>query len=86
MLLMHSCILESLKMSTIKLKLKHYIATHTFHSAKVRKEFRKVNINRKKNSDWFGNENIELKQSFFHSILDEAKSESLYLFEDLPKK
>ena len=60
------------KMSTNKLKLKHYIATHTFHSAKVRKEFREVNSHRKKNSDWFGNESIELKQSFFKLLKDRA--------------
>ena len=59
-------------MSEKKLKLKHYIATHTFHSAKIRKEFREVNISRKKNSDWFGNESIELKQSFFKLLKDRA--------------
>ena len=35
-------------MSEKKPKLKHYIATHTFHSAKVRKEFREVNSHRKR--------------------------------------
>ena len=59
-------------MNKKKLKLKHYIATHTFHSAKVRKEFREVNSHRKKNSDWFGNESIELKQSFFKLLRDRA--------------
>ena len=59
-------------MSEKKPKLKHYIATHTFHSAKVRKEFREVNSHRKKNSDWFGNESIELKQSFFKLLKDRA--------------
>ena len=59
-------------MSEKKLKLKHYIATHTFHSVKVRKEFREVNSHRKKNSDWFGNESIELKQSFFKLLKDRA--------------
>ena len=59
-------------MSANKLKLKHYIATHTFHSPKVRKKFREVNIHRKKNSDWFGNESIELKQSFFRLLKDRA--------------
>lgn len=55
-------------MGSKKLKLKHFIATHTFHSAKVRKEFNEVNSHRKKNSDWFGNESIELKQSFFKKL------------------
>ncbi len=55
-------------MGSKKLKLKHFIATHTFHSAKVRKVFNEVNSHRKKNSDWFGNESIELKQSFFKML------------------
>ena len=57
-------------MSSNNLKLKHFIATHTFHSVKVRKEFREVNSHRKKNSDWFGNESIELRQRFFHLLKD----------------
>ena len=55
-----------------RLQLKDFIATHTFHSAKERKEFLEVNSHRKKNSDWFGNESIELKQSFFKLLKDRA--------------
>ena len=66
-------------MSEKKPKLKHYIATHTFHSAKVRKEFREVNSHRKKNSDWFGNESIELKQSFFKLLKDRAQSREILM-------
>ena len=50
------------------MKLKHFIATHTFHSDKVKKEYLKFVKHRKKNADWFENvpkrENAQLHQLF----------------------
>ena len=49
----------------MKHKLKHFIATHTFHSAKSKKDFFSLVKHRKTNSDWFGNETAEMKENFF---------------------
>ena len=49
----------------MKHKLKHFIATHTFHSTKSKKDFFSLVKYRKINSDWFGNETTEMKQNFF---------------------
>ena len=50
------------------MKLKHFIATHTFHSDKVKKEYFKFVKHRKKNAEWFENvpkkENAQLHQLF----------------------
>ena len=50
------------------MKLKHFIATHTFHSDKVKKEYLKFVKQRKKNADWFENvpkrEDAQLHQLF----------------------
>ena len=50
------------------MKLKHFIATHTFHSDKVKKEYLKFVKHRKKNVDWFENvpkrEDAQLLQLF----------------------
>ena len=49
----------------MKHKLKHFIATHTFHSTKSKKDFFSLVKYRKINSDWFGNETAEMKENFF---------------------
>ena len=49
----------------MKHKLKHFIATHTFHSTKSKKDFFSLVKHRKTNSDWFGNETPEMKENFF---------------------
>ena len=49
----------------MKHKLKHFIATHTFHSTKSKKDFFSLVKHRKTNSDWFGNETAEMKENFF---------------------
>ena len=49
----------------MKHKLKHFIATHTFHSTKSKKDFFSLVKYRKINSDWFGNETKEMKKNFF---------------------
>ena len=49
----------------MKHKLKHFIATHTFHSTKSKKDFFSLVKYRKINSDWFGNETTEMKENFF---------------------
>ena len=54
----------------INLKLKHYIATHTFHSSNGMKEFKSAFKHRKKNSDWFDNETPDVKKKFFNSLSD----------------
>ena len=50
------------------MKLKHFIATHTFHSDKVKKEYLKFVKHRKKNAEWFENVpkrgNAQLHQLF----------------------
>ena len=51
-------------------KLKHFVATHTFHSAKSKKDFFSLVKHRKINSDWFKNETIEMKQKFFKLLKD----------------
>ena len=53
-----------------KPKLRHFIATHTFHSSKARKDFKTAFKNRKKNSDWFDNETPHIKKTFFNSLTD----------------
>ena len=49
----------------MNLKLKHYIATHTFHSSDALKGFKSAFKHRKKNSDWFNNETVDAKKTFF---------------------
>ena len=51
-------------------KLKHFVATHTFHSTKSKKDFFSLVKHRKINSDWFKNETIEMKQKFFKLLKD----------------
>ena len=50
------------------MKLKHFIATHTFHSDKVKKVYLKFVKHRKKNAQWFENvpkrKNAQLNQLF----------------------
>lgn len=46
---------------------KNFIATHTFHSAEVRKTFFTFIKEFKKNSDWF-EETEEIKEKFFLSL------------------
>ena len=55
-------------MSEKKPKLKHYIATHTFHSSGKMKEFRGAFKHRKKNSDWFNTETPETTEFFFNTL------------------
>ena len=52
------------RMNSKKIKLRHFIATHTFHSPNAMKEFRSAFKNRKKNSDWFNTETPEVKDFF----------------------
>ena len=42
-------------MNTAKIKLKHFIATHTFNSDKAKKEYMKFVKHRKRNVEWFEN-------------------------------
>ena len=50
------------------MKLKHFIATHTFHSDKVKRNIWSLLGNEKKNADWFENvpkrEDAQLHQLF----------------------
>ena len=55
------------KMNSNKIKLKHFIATHTFHSSGKMKEFRAAFKHRKKNSDWFNTETPETTEFFFYT-------------------
>ena len=57
-------------MNSNKIKLKHFIATHTFHSSGKMKEFRAAFKHRKKNSDWFNTETPEMKEYFFNTLRD----------------
>ena len=52
------------------MKLKHFIATHTFHSSGKMKEFRGAFKDRKRNSDWFNSETPETKEYFFNTLRD----------------
>ena len=54
----------------MNLKLKHYIATHTFHSSDALKGFKSAFKHRKKNSDWFNNETVDAKKHFFRTLSD----------------
>ena len=61
------------------MKKKNFIATHTFHSTSAKKEFFTFVKDRKKNSDWWGNETEEVKEKFFkilhkRSLIDEQNS------------
>ena len=58
------------RMNLNKIKLRHFIATHTFHSPAAMKEFRSAFKNRKKNSDWFNSETPEVKDFFFNTLRD----------------
>ncbi len=55
----------------MNLKLKHYIATHTFHSSDALKGFKSAFKHRKKNSDWFNNETVDAKNNFFVPLVIE---------------
>ena len=55
-------------MNSNKIKLKHYIATHTFHSSNGMKEFKNAFKHRKKSSDWFDTETPDIKKHFFNSL------------------
>ena len=55
----------------MNLKLKHYIATHTFHSSDALKGFKSAFKHRKKNSDWFNNETVDVKNIFFVPLVIE---------------
>ena len=57
-------------MNLTEIKLKHFIATHTFHSSDKMKEFRAAFKHRKKNSDWFNTETPETKEYFFNTLRD----------------
>ena len=57
-------------MNSTEIKLKHFIATHTFHSSGKMKEFRAAFKHRKKNSDWFNTETPETKEYFFNTLRD----------------
>ena len=57
-------------MNSTEIKLKHFIATHTFHSSGKMKEFRAAFKHRKKNSDWFNTETPEMKEYFFNTLRD----------------
>ena len=52
------------------MKLKHFIATHTFHSSGKMKEFRGAFKDRKKNSDCINTETPETKEYFFNTLRD----------------
>ncbi len=56
------------RMNSSKIKLKHYIATHTFHSSNGMKEFKNAFKHRKKSSDWFDTETPDVKKHFFNSL------------------
>ena len=57
-------------MNSTEIKLRHFIATHTFHSSGKMKEFRAAFKHRKKNSDWFNTETPEMKEYFFNTLRD----------------
>ena len=57
-------------MNSTEIKLRHFIATHTFHSSGKMKEFRSAFKHRKKNSDWFNTETPEMKEYFFNTLRD----------------
>ena len=57
-------------MNSTEIKLKHFIATHTFHSSGKMKEFRAAFKHQKKNSDWFNTETPETKEYFFNTLRD----------------
>ena len=58
------------RMDLNKIKLRHYIATHTFHSPAKMKEFKSAFKHRKKNSDWFNTETPEVTNFFFNTLRD----------------
>ena len=55
-------------MTSNKIKHKHFIATHTFHSSGKMKEFKSAFKDRKKNSDWFNTETPETTEFFFNTL------------------
>lgn len=62
--------------------MKHFIATHTFHTNILKRKFFSERKNRKKNSDWFGNESEEHKRIFLNllhnrNVIDENNFEKL---------
>ena len=57
------------RMNSGKIKLKHYIATHTFHSSNGMKEFKNAFKHRKKSSDWFDTETPDVKKHFFQQFM-----------------
>ena len=50
------------------IKKRDFIATHTFHSTSARKAFFDTVKDRKKNSDWWGNETAEVKEKFLLAL------------------
>ena len=50
------------------IKKRDFIATHTFHSPSARKAFFDTVKDRKKNSDWWGNETAEVKEKFLLAL------------------
>ena len=58
------------RMNSNNIKLRHYIATHTFHSPGKMKEFKSAFKHRKKNSDWFNTETPETTEFFFKTLRD----------------
>ena len=50
------------------MKKRDFIATHTFHSLSARKAFFDTVKDRKKNSDWWGNETAEVKERFLLTL------------------
>ena len=57
-------------MNSTEIKLRHFIATHTFHSPSKMKEFKSAFKHRKKNSDWFNTETPETTEFFFNTLRD----------------
>ena len=72
------------RMNSNKIKLRHYIATHTFHSPGKMKEFKSAFKHRKKNSDWFNTETPNVTEFFFrcrtYSEHNWVYSEELFFF------
>ena len=66
----------------MKHRLKHFVATHTFHSTKSKKDFFSLVKHRKNNSDWFRNETIDMKQKFFKLL----KNRGLVIDDNIQEK
>ena len=68
----------------MNLKLKHYIATHTFHSSDALKGFKSAFKHHKKNSDWFNNETVDAKKHFFRTLSDRKIVDETVLMNLIP--